>query len=101
MKRNVISILLSCCLVTAVGCATMMNWTGKPLVFTSANLEVVLTNQGTAHPTKSVCYRGNPNNVNGLVFAGIDIVSVANNHILDQKFPGFRPRRYRRSTRGF
>jgi len=50
---------------------------------TVANLEVALTNQGVQHPTKSVVYRGNPNNVNGLVHAGIDIVSLANNHTLD------------------
>jgi poly-gamma-glutamate synthesis protein (capsule biosynthesis protein) len=60
----------------------------KPLLgdaadITSANLEVVLTNQGTPHPTKSVVYRGNPANVSGLSYAGIDIVSVANNHVLD------------------
>jgi len=48
-----------------------------------ANLEVVLSNTGTAHPTKSVKYRGNPDNVSGLVYAGIDVVSTANNHTLD------------------
>lgn len=48
-----------------------------------ANLEVVLSNVGTPHPTKSVVYRGSPSNISGLVFAGIDVVSSANNHTLD------------------
>jgi hypothetical protein len=55
---------------------------------TCANLEVALTNQGTPHPTKSVVYRGNPANVTGLVYAGIDIVSTANNHTMDYMLPG-------------
>lgn len=61
---------------------------GDAADITNANLEVVLTNRGTPHPTKSVVYRGNPNNINGLVYAGIDIVSVANNHILDYGYEG-------------
>ncbi|MEN6446048.1 MAG: CapA family protein [Candidatus Cloacimonas sp.] len=48
-----------------------------------ANLEVVLANIGVHHPTKSVYYRGNPANVNGLIYAGIDLVSTANNHTMD------------------
>ncbi len=50
---------------------------------TIANLEVVLANTGSPHPTKSVVYRGNPANVSGLVYAGIDNVCLANNHSLD------------------
>ena len=61
---------------------------GDAAEVTNANLEVVLTNQGTAHPTKSVVYRGNPANMSGLVYAGIDVVSVANNHILDYGYTG-------------
>lgn len=63
---------------------------GDAADITVANLEVVLTNQGTAHPTKSVVYRGNPNNINGLVYAGIDIVSTANNHTLDYGLTGMQ-----------
>ncbi|MDD4309927.1 MAG: CapA family protein, partial [Candidatus Cloacimonetes bacterium] len=48
-----------------------------------ANLEVVLSNGGTPHPSKSVVYRGNPSNISGLSFAGIDLVSLAHNHTLD------------------
>ncbi|HNQ43497.1 MAG TPA: CapA family protein, partial [Candidatus Cloacimonadota bacterium] len=50
---------------------------------TCANLEVVLSNVGTPHPTKSVVYRGSPSNISGLVYAGIDQVCLANNHTLD------------------
>lgn len=55
-----------------------------------ANLEVVLANVGSPHPTKSVVYRGNPQNVSGLSFAGIDIVSLANNHTLDYGLPALQ-----------
>ncbi|MCB5252808.1 MAG: CapA family protein [Candidatus Cloacimonadaceae bacterium] len=57
---------------------------------TSANLEVILANTGSPHPTKSVVYRGNPDNVSALVFAGIDIVSLANNHTLDYGLPALQ-----------
>ncbi|MCB5270263.1 MAG: CapA family protein [Candidatus Cloacimonetes bacterium] len=57
---------------------------------TAANLEVVLANTGSPHPTKSVTYRGNPNNINGLVYAGIDIVGLANNHTLDYGLPALQ-----------
>ncbi len=61
---------------------------GNAADLTVANLEVVLTNQGTPHPTKSVVYRGNPNNVDGLVYAGIDKVCLANNHVIDYGWAG-------------
>lgn len=61
---------------------------GEAADITSANLEVVLTNQGSPHPTKSVVYRGNPSNISGLSYAGVDIVSVANNHVLDYGLTG-------------
>ena len=47
------------------------------------NLECPLTDEGTPHPTKSVVFRGRPTNVAGLVYAGIDLVSIGNNHIID------------------
>lgn len=61
---------------------------GAAADITVANLEIALTNQGTPHPTKSVVYRGNPANVQGLQYAGIDIVSLANNHTLDYGLEG-------------
>jgi len=51
--------------------------------YTVANLECPLTEASTPHPTKSVVFKGNPENVSGLYFAGIDHVSLANNHTTD------------------
>ncbi len=56
---------------------------GDAADLTVANLECQLTSSYNQHPTKTVCFKGNPNNVEGLSFGGIDIVSLANNHILD------------------
>ena len=53
-----------------------------------ANLEIPLTNYGDPHPTKSVVFKGNPDNADGLEYAGIDIVSLANNHTLDYGLTG-------------
>ncbi len=47
------------------------------------NMEVCYTDQGTPHPTKSVVFRSRPENIVGLVYAGIDVVDIANNHIID------------------
>lgn len=58
-----------------------------------ANLEVVLADTGSPHPTKSVVYRGNPNNVQGLVYAGIENVCLANNHTLDYGLPALNQTR--------
>ncbi len=55
---------------------------------TVANLECPLTDRGTPHPTKPIVFRGRPSNVRGLVYAGIDLVSLANNHILDYGLEG-------------
>lgn len=68
--------------------APTLDQLGNAADITVANLEVVLTNQGTPHPTKSVVYRGNPANVSGLVYAGIDVVSIANNHVIDYGLAG-------------
>lgn len=73
---------------------------GAAADITSANLEVVLTNTGTPHPTKSVVYRGNPNNINGLVYAGIDIVSLANNHAVDYGLAGLQQMQDSLSAKG-
>jgi len=63
---------------------------GDAADITVANLEVVLCTVGTPHPTKSVVFRGSPNNISGLVFAGIDVVSTANNHSMDYGLAGLR-----------
>ncbi len=70
--------------------APTQNLLGNAADVTVANLEVVLTNQGNPHPSKSVVYRGNPSNVNALPAAGIDVVSLANNHTLDYGLEGLQ-----------
>ncbi len=56
---------------------------GNAADLTVANLECQLTTSTDRHPTKTVYFKGNPDNVEGLTYGGIDIVSLANNHILD------------------
>jgi poly-gamma-glutamate capsule biosynthesis protein CapA/YwtB (metallophosphatase superfamily) len=48
-----------------------------------ANLEVAYTDRGTPHPTKSVVFRSEPQNIAGLAHAGIDVVTIGSNHIVD------------------
>lgn len=55
---------------------------------TVANLECPLTTHWQNHPTKTIYFKGSPANVAGLAYAGIDVVSLANNHILDYLQPG-------------
>jgi len=63
---------------------------GNAADITVANLECPLTDTGTPHPTKPILIRGRPRNVAGLVYAGIDVVSLANNHIIDYDLEGLR-----------
>ena len=63
---------------------------GEAADITVANLECPLTTHGEHHPTKSIYFKGDPENVTGLTFAGIDIVTIANNHILDYMLPGLQ-----------
>ena len=48
-----------------------------------ANLEVSYTDRGTPHPTKSVVFRSRPENIAGIQYAGVDLVTLGNNHIID------------------
>jgi len=48
-----------------------------------ANLEVSYTDRGTPHPTKSVVFRSRPENIVGIAYAGVDLVTLGNNHIID------------------
>ena len=50
---------------------------------TMVNAECAFTDQGTPHPTKSVVFRTSPENVAGLTYAGVELASTANNHIVD------------------
>ena len=47
-----------------------------------------MTLYGEPHPTKSVVFKADPSSVSGLVYAGIDVVSLANNHIIDYGIEG-------------
>lgn len=55
-----------------------------------ANLECVMSIEGEEHPTKSVTYKGRPEYVTALADAGIDLVSLANNHTLDYGLVGLQ-----------
>ena len=48
-----------------------------------ANLECAYTDRGTPHPTKSVVFRSSPENIAGIEYAGVDLVTLGNNHIVD------------------
>ena len=53
-----------------------------------ANLECPLTNSNQHHPTKTIYFKGDPEYAEGLSYAGIEIVSLANNHVYDYLLPG-------------
>ena len=55
---------------------------------TMINAECPYTDRGTPHPTKSVVFRTRPENVAGLLYAGVDIASTGNNHIVDYGLEG-------------
>lgn len=63
---------------------------GDVAAFTVGNLECPLTDRGTPHPTKPIVFRGRPEYGRGLKFAGFDVVSLANNHIIDYGREGLR-----------
>ncbi|MFH0917354.1 MAG: CapA family protein [bacterium] len=47
------------------------------------NLESPVSDKGTRNPYKEYTFRGRPLMTRGLVSAGVDVVSLANNHTLD------------------
>jgi poly-gamma-glutamate capsule biosynthesis protein CapA/YwtB (metallophosphatase superfamily) len=63
---------------------------GEAADITVANLESPLCSLGTRHPTKPIVFRGRPRNVAGLVHAGVDVVSLANNHVIDYGLVGLQ-----------
>ncbi|MDH4210758.1 MAG: CapA family protein [candidate division WOR-3 bacterium] len=67
-----------------------LHYLGNIAEVTVANLECPLTDMGTPHPTKPIIFRGSPENVAGLVYAGIDVVTIANNHIIDYGLEGLQ-----------
>jgi poly-gamma-glutamate capsule biosynthesis protein CapA/YwtB (metallophosphatase superfamily) len=61
---------------------------GENADITVANLECPLTNHTIHHPTKPIYFKGSPESVAGLTYAGIDVVSLANNHCMDYNYEG-------------
>ncbi|THF79935.1 CapA family protein [Cohnella fermenti] len=54
----------------------------------AANLENPITERGTPAEDKTYVFKGSPESLQGLKNAGFDIVSLANNHTLDQGWEG-------------
>jgi poly-gamma-glutamate synthesis protein (capsule biosynthesis protein) len=52
------------------------------------NLETAVTTSNTWWRGKGIHYRMHPDNVDCLTAAGIDVCSLANNHVLDYGYPG-------------
>ncbi len=65
-------------------------WLGDAADITVSNLECTLTTWWQHHPTKPYYFKGSPENVAGLVYAGIDVITLANNHIMDYMLPGMQ-----------
>lgn len=61
---------------------------------TSMNLECPLTTASERHPTKGIVFKSRPQNVSGLVNAGIDFVTLANNHVYDYLEAGMNETMY-------
>ncbi len=59
----------------------------KDADITFANLECPLSDKGVPLPGKGIWFRGSPRNVETLLMAGFDIVSLANNHAMDYDEP--------------
>lgn len=58
--------------------------------YTFANLESPLGLRGRPIPGKGIWFRARPETIEGIRFAGVDGVTVANNHILDYDEENFR-----------
>jgi poly-gamma-glutamate capsule biosynthesis protein CapA/YwtB (metallophosphatase superfamily) len=70
--------------------APTVPYLGAAADLTVVNFECSLTTSTTAHPTKSIVFKSSPANVTGLVYAGVDVVSNANNHIIDYGIAGLQ-----------
>ncbi len=55
---------------------------------TIGNLETSITRKGTKWPNKQYNFRSDPENLQAMKKAGIDVVSLANNHSLDYGYEG-------------
>ncbi|MDP8202470.1 MAG: CapA family protein [Candidatus Tenebribacter burtonii] len=63
---------------------------GNNADITVANLECPLTTHNVHHPTKTIYFKGAPENAAGLAYSGIDIVCLANNHTSDYMLEGMQ-----------
>ena len=61
---------------------------GDAANITFGNMESPLTTSNDDHPTKSIIFKGHPENAAGLSYAGIDVMSLANNHCMDYMLSG-------------
>jgi poly-gamma-glutamate capsule biosynthesis protein CapA/YwtB (metallophosphatase superfamily) len=52
------------------------------------NLECPYTLSADRHPTKTIVFKSRPENLAGVVGAGVDFVSLANNHVFDYMIEG-------------
>lgn len=57
---------------------------------TIGNLETSITNGGNVWPDKQFNFRSDPKNVPAMKEAGIEVVSLANNHTLDYGYQGLK-----------
>ncbi len=57
-------------------------WT-RDADLTSVNLECPFTTATVRHPTKGIVFKARPESVSGLVNAGVDFATLANNHVYD------------------
>ncbi|MDD3051378.1 MAG: CapA family protein, partial [Candidatus Cloacimonetes bacterium] len=86
----------------ARGYNSLISYQGAEILFSSvvnilkeedlniANLESPLTDAIFHHPSKPIFFKGNPENVEALTIGNIDIVTLANNHIMDYMLPGLQ-----------
>ncbi|MEO0086426.1 MAG: CapA family protein, partial [candidate division WOR-3 bacterium] len=74
--------------------APTRHWLGNAAHITVANLECQFTTSNDRHPTKPIVFKARPSNVAGLTLAGIDVVSLANNHIVDYGLAGLNQTRH-------
>ena len=63
---------------------------GENADITVANLECPLTTYNVHHPTKTIYFKGAPENAAGLAYAGIDLICLANNHVSDYNLEGMQ-----------
>lgn len=66
----------------------MKVWEKESPAFKLINLETSITTHNKPWPDKGIQYRMHPENIQVLQTAGIDHVSLANNHVLDWGVPG-------------